>query len=129
MTTGDRGAPTSHPVSPEEQLVLLGPAPTHAPAGRVELAVAKAVDAARLADVDAGAGAVAIELGRSLDVAARRADPWAAAAVSRELREQLSRLRMDPAAREAGVDGELERLLRDLGTPTAGDDADAAPTP
>lgn len=102
------------------QLALYGRAPTQAPAGRCELLVKSSVDAANLDARDHGAACVAVELARALDHAARRADVWAAAAVARELREQLTRLQLDPLSRDgASAGGDAWKAFTDdLGTPT-----------
>jgi len=83
-------------------------------AGRVELAVTRSVAAAKLSAVDEGAGALAIEAARAVDIASTRSDPYGVAAAARELREQLARVRLDPASREGGPAGDVERFLAEL---------------
>lgn len=82
--------------------------------GRVELAVAAAVEAAALAAVDGGAGALAVECARAVDVASVRQDPYGVAAAGRELREQLARLLLDPASRAGGPSGDVEAFLAEM---------------
>lgn len=82
--------------------------------GRVEEAVARSVAAAALAAVDEGAGALAIEAARAVDLASHRRDPYGVAAAARELREQLARVLLDPASRQGGPSGDVEAFLAEL---------------
>lgn len=66
---------------------------------RVEQAVAASVAAATLDAKDAGAAALAVELARAVDVASMRNDPYGIAQAATPLREQLIRLKLDPASR------------------------------
>lgn len=96
--------------------------------GRVERKVAASVRAAvaagSLADVDAGMAALAVELGRAVDSGSRRGDPYAVAAAARELREALTRLRLEPTARGAVLEADpFDQLMRDLANPQAATDA------
>ena len=89
----------------------LGGADLYGKARRVEQATEAAVKAARLDDVDQAAAALAVELGRAVDVASTRKDPYGVATAARELRETLTRLRLDPASREStGTNGDLSWL-------------------
>ena len=97
----------------------------NAPAGRVERSVASALKAAHSAGdvdlrLDAGLATLARELGRAVDVAGVKRDAYAVATASRELREVLARLRLDPTSRR-GTDTEqaaLAELLAKLSTPS-----------
>lgn len=82
--------------------------------GRVEAAVSRSVAAARLAAVDEGAGALAIEAARAVDLASHRRDPYGVAAAARELREQLARVLLDPASRQGGPGADVEAFLAEL---------------
>ena len=89
----------------------LGGANLYGKPRRVEQATEAAVKAARLDDVDQAAAALAVELGRAVDVASTRKDPYGVATAARELRETLTRLRLDPASREStGTNGDLSWL-------------------
>jgi hypothetical protein len=93
---------------------------------RVELAVGRAIAAAqREHDVDAkldgGMAALARELGRAVDQAGLKRDAYGVAAASRELREVLGRMRLDPTARRGGTDAEqaaLAAILQQIATPS-----------
>lgn len=102
---------------------LLGVRGDLLPAGPVEKAVAASVRSAGLDPSDFGAALVAVSLARAMDRAAGERKPaYAVAAVARELREQLARLKLDPAARDGG-DGDdetLKELLRAWTEPTTG---------
>jgi hypothetical protein len=95
--------------------------------GRVERALNSALTAARraktLADVDAGAIALARAQARAVDVAEGARDVWALARVGGELRETLIRLRLDPVARGAGGD-QVADFLKAISAPTGADPAD-----
>lgn len=90
-------------------------------AGRVgptERAVRASIEGAALDDRDKGAGELAAQCARAVDVAQRvRRDPYAVAAAARELREQLIRLRLDPVARLGNDAGQLQQFLDDLTRP------------
>lgn len=90
------------------------------PAGRtgaLERAVRAAVTAACLDDRDKGAGELAAQMARAVDVAANvRRDPYGVAAAGRELRECLIRLRLDPVARLGNDAGGLQTWLDGLNT-------------
>lgn len=100
------------------------PAPAAPPAGAqgaVETAVRAAVESASLSALDAGAAALAIGQARSVDVAlaAAKPNPYAVAAISRELSMQLARLGLDPASRKdaggaGGLDEEWAKLQADV---------------
>lgn len=94
--------------------------------GRVERALNTALSAARragsLADLDAGAVALARAQARAVDVAEGARDVWALARVSSEMRETLIRLRLDPVARGAGG-AALSDFLDRIGRPTLDDPA------
>lgn len=92
MTGPDKG---------EQGALDLGGANLYGKPRRVEQATEAAVKAARLDDVDQAAAALAVELGRAVDVASTRKDPYGVATAARELRETLTRLRLDPASRES----------------------------
>lgn len=95
------------------------------PAGRVQAAVQESIAAANLAALDRGAGALAVELARAVDVGSRRRDPFAVAQAAGPLREQLIRLKLDPAARQDSAH-DFAAWLDSLDTPPA-DDARGAP--
>lgn len=97
---------------------LMDPAEVDRPTWRLEAAVKRSIEAARLDPRDEGMGQLAVESALAIDVAQRRRDPYAVAAVARELRETLTRLQLDPASRADGTD-DLDQLLAQLGTPTA----------
>jgi hypothetical protein len=82
--------------------------------GNVEAAVRRAIKAAALAAVDEGAAELAAAKARAVDIAVTRSDPYGVAAAGRELREQLARLRLDPASREGGPSGDVEAFLAQL---------------
>lgn len=97
------------------------------PVGRVERMVAGAIDAGVAAGVvddqlDAGAAALAIAQARAVDRGAH--DPYAVAAVARDLAQLLDALRLTPAAREApgtkagATAGATEAWLRGLADPS-----------
>jgi hypothetical protein len=92
---------------------------------RVESAVRKACTAAQLDERDQGAAELAAAAARGVDLALGRRDPFAVAAAVRELRETLTRLRMDPASREGSDAGEVASWLAQLANPE-GDDVEAA---
>jgi hypothetical protein len=88
--------------------------------GRVEAAVRESVEAAKLPALDRGAAALAVELARAVDLGSIRHDPYAVAQAAGPLREQLMRLRLDPAARQDAThdfDAWLESLDDDPATP------------
>jgi hypothetical protein len=97
--------------------------------GRHERAVARAIARAQrdgLLDttLDGGLSSVARGLGRAIDGAEAARNPWAVAQVARELRETLTRLRLDPAARGADRDSWddfLAALTDPAGTGPVGD--------
>ena len=102
MTAPDKGA---------QGALDLGAADLYGKPRRVEQATQAAVESARLDDRDKAAAALAVELGRAVDVAATRKDPYGVATAARELREPLTRLRLDPASRESsGTHGDLSWL-------------------
>lgn len=88
--------------------------------GRVELGFTSAVEAAQEAEAlertDSGMAALAVELGRAVDVASRAMDVRGVAVAAKELREVASRLRLDPTAR-GSVGDAFTDLLQELGTP------------
>ena len=84
-------------------------------AGYCQAQVAAAIEAAQLDDRDKGAGALAIACARAVDLAHGRRDPYAVAAAARELRETLTRLRMDPVSREGNDAGQVQSWLDQLG--------------
>lgn len=85
----------------------------HLPVGPVEKAVAASVQAAGLDPSDFGAALVAVSLARAMDRAGGERKPaYAVAAVARELREQLARLKLDPASRDGG--DEQDEAMREL---------------
>jgi predicted RNA-binding Zn ribbon-like protein len=78
-------------------------------AGRHERSVNQAIrrgqrDQVIDAHLDGGLASLARGLARAADVAEQAKNPWAMAAVARELRETLTRLRLDPASRGADRD-------------------------
>jgi hypothetical protein len=78
-------------------------------AGRHERSVNQAIrrgqrEAIIDATLDSGLASLARGLARAADVAESAKNPWAVAAVARELRETLIRLRLDPASRGADRD-------------------------
>lgn len=86
--------------------------------GPTERAVRASLADAALDDRDAGAGELAAQCARAVDLAHSRRDPYAVAATARELREQLIRLRLDPVARLGNDAGQLAAFLADLSEPT-----------
>lgn len=89
--------------------------------GRVELGFTAAVHAARdaqaLEPTDDGLAALAVELGRAVDVASRAMDVRGVATAAKELREVAARLRMDPTSR-GSVGDAFSDLLQELSTPS-----------
>lgn len=94
------------------QASLLDAGDVDRPVRDVERAVRASVEAAGLAEVDQGGGALAVACARAVDVANRRLDPYGVAAAARELREQLIRLRLDPASRDDGSGGDVDWFRR-----------------
>lgn len=90
------------------------------PKGRVEVALDKALTAARaaggLTDVDLAVLTLARAQARGVDCAEADRNTWALAAIGRELRETLIRMRMDPVSRGSSKD-ELIEFLRSLAQP------------
>lgn len=88
---------------------------------RVERAFNVSVGAARLAGGLSREDDAAVTLGRALaravDMAETTRDPWALAAVTREFRALLERLRLDPVARGASPADELAELLAAMARP------------
>lgn len=88
--------------------------------GRVEVALDRAIAAARdvksLSALDAAIVTLARAQARGVDAAEGARDTWALAAIGRELRETLIRMRLDPASRGVGADG-LAEFLAALSTP------------
>lgn len=78
------------------------PSSPPAGAGPVELATRRALAAAKLPATSEGLGELAIAAAKAVDVASRRADPYAIAAAGRELRETFGRIGMGAAAPAAG---------------------------
>lgn len=82
--------------------------------GRVEVALDRAITAARdaksLSALDAAIITLARAQARGVDAAEGARDTWALAAIGRELRETLIRMRLDPASRGVGADGLAEFL-------------------
>lgn len=90
-------------------------------------ATLEAIDAAgdAIAPADAGMVALALMLAQGVDTAAANRRPRDVSIIGRELRETLTRLKLDPTARPAGG-GESDpfaAFLADLGAPTVGDAA------
>jgi len=65
-------------------------------------------------ELDAGAVALARTIGRAVDQAAAVGEFYAVAQLSRELRELLGRMKLDPSARKVGKD-DLADILAGLG--------------
>lgn len=88
--------------------------------GRVEVALDRAIAAARagksLSALDAAIVTLARAQARGVDAAESSRDTWALAAIGRELRETLIRMRLDPASRGVGADG-LAEFLAALSSP------------
>jgi hypothetical protein len=97
------------------------------PARRVESAVTAAVQEGIrqgiVTTLDGGLAALAVECGRAVDVASGRHDPYGVAAAAQRLAEALTRLRLDPSAREAGRPDGVSQLLAQLAQPSLGDAA------
>lgn len=104
---------------PADQGELLAAGEVDRPVRPVEAAVAKSIDKAELSDLYAGAGALAVAIARAVDVSVYRKDPYGVAAAARELREQLIRLRLDPASVDAVDDG-VRELLEEMAKPDVG---------
>lgn len=99
--------------------------------GRVELALDKAVRASYAEGsidpkVDLGAVTLAREVARVVDQAAAKRDHWAVVAASRELREVLARLGLDPRSRGTGPTDGVAQALAELATPSTGDPSPAS---
>jgi hypothetical protein len=110
--------PASRPDHGADPLPLEGLAdPPTSAQGRTELAVRSSIAAAHLDNRDGGAAELAAQAARAVDLAHNRRDPYAVAACVRELREVLTRLRLDPVARLGNDAGEVQRFLESLGTP------------
>lgn len=86
-------------LEPAAELPGMGPDTGRGPARKVEQAVIDATAAAELSPKDAAAAALAVALGRAVDVALVRNDPYGVAQAANPLREQLIRLKLDPASR------------------------------
>lgn len=99
--------------------------------GRVERRTAAAIAHAKrgkqLEPVDDGLAALAVELARSVDVASRKPDPYGVAAAGRELREVMSRLKLDPTSRGVSSHDPFAEFLAGLGGAEVGDPADPGP--
>lgn len=100
--------------------------------GRLERITAKTLRAAKaageLTDRDDAMAQLAVELARSIDVAARFGGPnlpYALQAAGRELRETLVRLRLDPTSRGGAGSDPFDEWLARVSTPTVGNAADA----
>ena len=111
-----------------QEALDLGSAGRHT-IGRVERRTAAAIGQAkredRLGKLDDGTCALAVELARAVDVGALKQDPYAIATAGRELREVMSRLKLDPTSRGAKTDDPLDRFLAGItGGPEMGDPAD-----
>lgn len=89
--------------------------------GPTERAVRSAIAGAQLDDRDAGGAEVACQQARAIDAAQAKGRDYAIAQLSRELREQLMRLRLDPASRLGNDAGEIAGWLQRIATPTAKD--------
>lgn len=75
--------------------------------GPVERATRAAIQAAGLNPVDQAAGELAAAQARTVDAAlVGKPNPYAVAAITRELSNQLARLLLDPASRGQGQAGE-----------------------
>ena len=89
---------------------------------RTERNVSAAILAARkdhqLTTLDDGLASLARDLARAVDQATLKRDPYGVAAASRELREVLARLGLDPRARNVGPADDLAAALRELAAPT-----------
>lgn len=108
----------------DDALLAVDQVDAHGRLGPTELAVRASLAAGALEDRDAGAGELAAQLARAVDVAQRvRRDPYAVATAGRELREQLARLRLDPVSRDGNDAGELATWLQQLGSATSEQDA------
>lgn len=108
------------PNSGDGQAMLdTGGADLYGPVRRVERACQAAVAAAALDPVDQAAAALAIELGRAVDIASRRPDPYGVAMAGRELAAVLARLRLDPVSRGVkDANDELDDFLATLSAPS-----------
>lgn len=89
--------------------------------GRVEralyVAVPRAIRDGHLdKELDAGIVAVARSVARALDLAAVEGDKWAVARLSQELRELLTRMRLEPTSRGSSSDG-LADIIAAIGAP------------
>lgn len=109
------------------------PAVGRGKSGRLERKVAATIRQAKadgfLGVYDEGMAQLAIDFARACDVAARIGGPnlpYAMQAAGRELRETLTRLRLDPTTRGAGGDA-IDRLLDQLSRAEVGDPADTEP--
>lgn len=83
--------------------------------GATEAAVRRSLTAAALDERDKGGAELAAQLARAVDVAQTvRHDPYGVATAGRELREQLTRLRLDPVARLGNDAGAVQAWLGKL---------------
>lgn len=89
-----------------------------AKARATEAAVRASVAAAQLEDRDRGAGELAIQQARAVDLGMTRRDPYAVAAAGRELSAQLQRLRLDPVSRLGNDAGDVATWLEALANPS-----------
>lgn len=78
-------------------------------------AIAVAEERGLLGELDKGLAGLAVELAAACDMGRRRYDPYAVAAAGRELREVLSRLKLDPSARTTGERDAFSELVEKLG--------------
>ena len=84
--------------------------------GATERSVRQSLKAAALDARDHGAGELAAQLARAVDVASSvRRDPYAVAAAARELATVLAALRLTPVARLGNDAGAVEQFLAGLG--------------
>lgn len=83
--------------------------------GWVRGAIAVAEEQGLLGELDKGLAGLAVELAAACDMGRRRHDPYAVAAAGRELREVLSRLKLDPTARVTGQGDAFAELIEKLG--------------
>jgi hypothetical protein len=91
----------------------------HGPIGPTERAVRAALAAAALDDRDKGAGELAAQHARAVDVAQRaRRDPYGVAAAGQQLLNALVELRLTPKQRLGNDAGELATFLQGLRDPS-----------
>lgn len=105
-------------MSADEAPALFGVDQVARQMGPLERTVRQSLQQLQLDTRDEGGAELAAQLAALIDTAQLRKRDYAAIQAARELREQLVRLRADPASRMGNDAGELSAFLADLATPT-----------